>query len=298
MLAPRPVRRAAVSAVILFHFAGILSAVTSPPATPYLTSQMWTRVFRPYLQFTYLNNAYHFYSPEPGPANHLWFFVTFNDGRKPLWFDMPQRPADIKDPLALEYYRRLALTEQINQLMPVGSVNPPASRNNARGARGEEIRSHPDLVPALQYRPPNEMTRNHVIPSFVRYAAYMLSDSQPERVASIRLYRVEHRIIMPHELLQHVNPYDPTLYRPYYQGEFTADGKLKNPEDPMLYWVVPIVRELKKGIPLRPDGLPANPDVIADQGNFEYKSYLAVQTGNDQSPADEMIRAIQKVSAR
>src|SRR5262249_24279780 len=60
------------SALAVFHFGGIFSAVTSPQPAPVLTAQLWTVVYRPYLQFAYLNNAYQFYSPDPGPASELW----------------------------------------------------------------------------------------------------------------------------------------------------------------------------------------------------------------------------------
>src|SRR4051794_35115868 len=66
---PQTAQRVAVSVLVLFHFAGILTAITSPPETPWLTAQLWARIFRPHLEFCYVNNAYQFYSPQPGPAN-------------------------------------------------------------------------------------------------------------------------------------------------------------------------------------------------------------------------------------
>src|SRR5262249_51727018 len=32
-----------------------------PSPSPWLSTQIWTRIYRPYLEFLYLNNAYHFY---------------------------------------------------------------------------------------------------------------------------------------------------------------------------------------------------------------------------------------------
>ena len=40
---------------------------------------------------------------------------------------------------------------------------------------------------------------------------------------------------------QALDPYHPTTYKPFFLGEFDRDGKLVNPQDPMLYWLVPIV---------------------------------------------------------
>ena len=74
-------QRIAFSLLVLYHFAGIFSAITSPPPTPWLTGQFWARVFRPHLEFSYVNNAYQFYSPQPGPAQVLWFCITGTDGQ-------------------------------------------------------------------------------------------------------------------------------------------------------------------------------------------------------------------------
>ena len=77
LLLPESGRRVALVCGAAFHFCGILSAVFSVPPpggnAPWLVQQAWVRVYRPYLQFVYLNNAYHFYSPEPGPPSFMWY---------------------------------------------------------------------------------------------------------------------------------------------------------------------------------------------------------------------------------
>src|SRR5262249_25410698 len=80
------------SVLILLHFAAILTAVTVVPPSdgpsPYVAPHLWTRASRPWLQFTMLNNGYHFYAPEPGPAQLLWFYVEFADGES-VWVRIP-----------------------------------------------------------------------------------------------------------------------------------------------------------------------------------------------------------------
>ncbi len=70
VLMPRTPRLAAISVLILFHFGGILTATVNvdPPGLvgSWLANRVWIYVYRPYLNFMYLGNAYHFYSPEPG----------------------------------------------------------------------------------------------------------------------------------------------------------------------------------------------------------------------------------------
>ena len=57
------VRRMAVSALVLAHFAAILTAVLGSTPGPWIMAQAEHCIFRPYLDFMYLNNAYRFYSP-------------------------------------------------------------------------------------------------------------------------------------------------------------------------------------------------------------------------------------------
>src|SRR5262245_17326496 len=149
-------RQIAVSALVVFHFCGILSAITSPPATPWMTTQSWVRLFRPHLEFCYTNNAYQFYSPEPGPANILWFCILGQDGGF-RWVKVPDQ-LDVYDPLSVEYYRRLSITERANsnEQFPAG---PPLESLIRRKEAEPWIPLHPEAIPALHFRMPDENGR-------------------------------------------------------------------------------------------------------------------------------------------
>src|SRR5262249_23259276 len=116
VLLPSMGRRLVASLLVLFHFGGILTAVTAvqPHGNapgPWLPMTVWNLVYRPYLQFVYLNNAYHFYSPEPGPPTLVWFCVEFEGKAKPEWVKLITRE---ECATRLKYQRMLALTESIN----------------------------------------------------------------------------------------------------------------------------------------------------------------------------------------
>jgi hypothetical protein len=147
-------RRLAVSVLIVLHFAGILMAVIGGPPGPFLMREVQHWVFRPYLDFMYLNNAYRFYSPEPSPASQLWFRVEYEldefDQEPPLihgatshgiprrkrvpeprkkmtlahWIKLPDMD-EVGKPhylSSLQYTRRLALTENIARSEPMPSL--------------------------------------------------------------------------------------------------------------------------------------------------------------------------------
>lgn len=249
VLLPRTVGKVVVSLLILVHFGGILTAVTSVPPpggpAPWLISQAWTRFYRPYLQFMYLNNAYHFYSPEPGPACLLWFRVAYADGTG-RWVHVPDAKRDMKDPLALEYYRRLSLTESTNQLLSVTSIPPALLQRRLVAGQEEGVPSPDQLAPLVtgvpQFRPPNEHSAR-LIGSYARYVARSYPRSAEQApVVAVKVYRVVHGIVPPRELVRGLEPTDPTLYFPYYQGEFDPAGQLRDTNDPWLYWLIPIIR--------------------------------------------------------
>lgn len=277
ILLPTLARRIVLSLIILFHLGGVMTAVLSvpPPGTPapWIVSQMWTRVYRPYLQFMYQNNAYHFYSPEPGPPFQLWCHLKYVDGST-RWVKLPDR----RDfPTRQQFQRRLALGQSIESAggMPVW-VETEALRRRTAGitAKPAPIPPHPFLPVAAQYRRLADQNQ-YLLASYVRYVARNYpSESNPESpVKRLRVYRVIHHWVSAPALAEGVDPADATLMWPYYQGEFDPqgnlqseppryrlDGTLENEStaDPFLYWMIPIL--YTKGGDPRGEPLVARPD--------------------------------------
>jgi len=306
LVVPDSVRNGAIGGLVLFHFTGILMATTWPGThgqpPPYLTNQLANRVYLPYFRFMYLGNAYHFYSPDPGPASHLFFLVegeidepaepdpktgqvpTNPDGtpqrkKRSEWIDLPRRDLHYRDPLGLSYYRRLSITELVSYSAP---PTPSWERTQAIQNRRNNELGLTNRVPIpgsivgndidmSQYRPPQLDIRRHIHPSYARHIA--IEYSGPRKIAegkvvnfeirSVKMFQVEHRIINASDFLpvtpqgdssatppafrlqasKGANPFSRTLYLPYYLGEFDRDGKLTSPNDPLLYWMLPVLRD-------------------------------------------------------
>lgn len=261
---PLKLRLAFFGGCLLAHFAGILSAVTSPSPQPWISGQVWTRVFRPYLHFTYMNNAYQFYSPDPGPARVLWFCIEYvpkpefalkhpvppANGDKGYfrWFRVPVRPEQYTDPLGQAYFRRLSISEYTAQFPQPGYTRSPVETKviEERRTTREDIPRIPEFgVP--EYQPPTIQVQKAYLPSYVQHVASI--NQHPEfDIRSIKFYRVTHRILGAQEFATvngrpPVNPYDPTTYEVYFQGNFDKDGNLLNPFDPLLFWHIPIRRK-------------------------------------------------------
>ena len=248
---------------VAYHFGGILSAILSPPPTPYLADQYWKRVARPYLQFAYMNNAYQFYSPDPGSACEIWACLEYRpEGRlddpdapkECLWVVLPRRDLHYKDPLGVCYYRRLSLTESLAQYQmspPSAAEQIKAATRRARVAEDPVAgipREHPGQD-NLERRVPNELIVYQLLPPYARHLAR--ANARPGwEVRSVKIYRTLHLITTPAQYhgydmatgarVTPKDPYNGALYMPYFQGEFDRDGRLIDPLDPMLYWLVPV----------------------------------------------------------
>jgi hypothetical protein len=277
VLMPWDLRKWVLSFFILFHFGGILSAMTTVPAGsgsfPWLASLLWTRVFRHYLLFTYMNNAYHFYSPDPGPPTLLWFLIEYEDGSK-RWVQLARR-SDFTT--RLEYQRFLAVTESTNQILSSPSVNAQllvAARDAARTEFNPPLPTMASIPHATQYREPQDYSKR-MVASYVRHvgraAEYQKSG---QTIKNIKVYRVIHSILNAADMAAGADPLDLTTYQPYFQGDFDVEGTLKNPNDPFLYWILPIFTVHKGYDSLT--GLVANPR----PGEYETFDCLSIHAGD------------------
>ncbi len=299
LLLPVVARRGVLLLLILVHFGGILTAVFSvapPNATPcWLTNTLWSVFYRPYLQMMYMNNAYHFYSPEPGPPTLLWFRLEFDKG-DPVWVKLPNRE---DFPTRLQYQRRLALTESTNQNLTPAPRPLFTLALQRRAQTG--IPLHPELDPVFQYREPNAYSKL-MIRAFARRVAtepeYRGQTDPDAVVKGVKVYRVVHNIIQPKDMARGASPLDETLYTPYYMGDFAwrpeidpgtgtlvidpetkrprLEWRLTDPTDPTLYWLIPYLREPK----LAAD----EPFVPGRKYEMELKDYPGVHAGDRKKP--------------
>lgn len=278
VLLPAVARRAAVSLLILAHFAGILTAVTdiSPVGgaeAPWLANVVWSKFYRYYLQFMYLNNAYHFYSPEPGPPTLLWFHLDYADGSD-RWVRLPERD---QFHTRQEYQRRLALTESTNMKAPLPPN--PFQQQRRRLAGGANLGAlmpgllAPDdgrdavFIPVMEEFPAQLQWQaalpysRFMVAAYARHVAHAYPSEQHPgaAVTGVKVYRVVRAIIVPPQMVAGMSPADLTLLQPYYQGEFDEDGNLKDPNDPFLYWHIPIMYYPERSLPA---SFPKTPDVV------------------------------------
>lgn len=251
------------SVMIPVHFFGIFLATTSPSTQgnpPYwVTDQIFNRVYMPYVQFVYLRNAYHFYSPEPGDASLLAFLLKTEDGEeevngirqtkyKKRWVVMPRRPTDMKDPLGVSYFRRLSITEQAaapgGQTSGVESNEVLQRRMMATYEESPGIQRRIVINPleanSMQFRLPSPITYRYLLPSYAKHMIYEETPENEMAKTSVMIYRLEHKAMNVLEAKDGVAPYSPGSYRVYYLGDYDIEGHLRDPKDPMLYWQVPV----------------------------------------------------------
>ena len=281
ILLPSLLRRVALSLVVVFHLCGLVTAITvvDPPngSAPWISQVLMARVYRPYLHLLYMSNAYHFYSPDPGTSTVLRFAVFYSDGER-KWIEVPNK----KDcPIGMTYQRVNALPEHSfysNGRFPPNDSDLRADPNMPRpprgswddinrrrqhgstqswGPEGKPIPMVLDMDPTWQYQQPTEVSE-HQIASLARHLWHYPPAQSPTpgvTISSVKVYRVKVHVLTPYELAKGRDPFDPIKTMPYFLGEFDKTGTLLHPEDPFLYWYLPIVR-VSPSFPEQRAGLP------------------------------------------
>lgn len=275
MALPVVLRRIAVSLCVVFHFVGILSTVFSVDPGPWLATMYRAYVSRPYLDFMYLNNAYHFYSPDPGPPNLLWFRIEYED-RSMRWYMMPHKD---QFPTAINYQRRLSMTEYAHHAMV---VHPEVldRKQQLRWFVRDKYPLHPVVPDALEFSEPGPSAKR-VIQNYARYVAnHDLFGDAPSKVVRVRVYRLVHDILQAREIASREHPLDWYRFRPYYLGEFDAEGTLRTPNDPMLYWLVPIIKKDANPLWYPLDSSSLEKITRTDGSEYEIFDFLKVHAGN------------------
>lgn len=304
LVLPPKFRLGLVSAFLFLHFFGILLATTSPGPTPWMVDQLYRRFYEPYLQFVYLRNAYHFYSPEPGPASIMVVLLKTEDGEEVTadgirrkkyrleWLVTPRRPEHVKDPLGVTYYRRLSLTDQISRGFPdlINSETFEKSEIRSRRYRlaipGNDpyIPLHPNEPDYLEYRLPDQQVSRYLLPSYAQHILMDLPEQDRTRT-TVKIYRIEHRTLSVGAYIGISNPgqkpgdpYYPTTYWPYFLGEFgfvkdandanKVKVELLDPQAEMLYWLVPVFERPAGGIP-------------GDLNKKDYIDFLSIHAGRE-----------------
>jgi hypothetical protein len=253
---PSGCRKVAVSFLVLFHFGGTLVNVTLPRSAPWMSKVIWTIVYRPYMEALYLTGSHHYFSLGRSEMSQVWFCVKYDKDSKGLssqrWFKFPRRPDDLVDPMGVSYWRRLEITGELADTDSV-NVTEAMKRRRLASAEGDEgIPINKELSLESQYRVPSAGVREFMLPSCVQYIANLKMLRHPEGIPikSIRVYLVEHSILTQNALESGFSPYDPVTYQPYFFGEFDTSGKLLDSADPLLYWLIPIIRVPNPGTKL------------------------------------------------
>lgn len=260
-MVPFQVRCAVVSLMIVFHYAGITSAILTPNPMPWIIGQVRARIFEPYLGFVFLENAYQFYAPDPGPSNHFWLRVEYrtpDDRRHWRWVKFPDFDDQTGSPkylLPLQYYRRVAMCDQ---MAVTSNITPPmmvwdkngqmvmnpiydwrvrySLTNRAEVVGGVPNYGRRDDVPVIpfhtdvlwnrQYRA-LEPYAHKLLQSLVQYICRQKHPDHPDaEVVSAKVYHVIHFWPTTKQFRDGIRATHPALYFPYYQGKYDPRGKL------------------------------------------------------------------------
>ena len=136
------------------------------------------------------------------------------------------------------------------------------------------VKKIPHAAPSYElefrwYAPPQADVSRFLLPSFTKHLAAEYT-TPGFKVVNVKLYRAEHRIVTTQFFVtQKLSPFHPTMYRVYFLGDYSSGGQLVDPQDPMLYWLVPIMP--KAGLlKLDQPGPDQFVDLLTEHAGFEF----------------------------
>src|SRR5262249_5143341 len=134
-------------------------------------------------------------------------------------------------------------SESINQVSPPGQVSEERLVLRSQAGNLYGIPFHPDIPKLMQFRAPIAFSKR-MLETYARPVVHAKPPPQDPNipVVSVKIYRVVHNLLTPKMVVEQIPPDAEWLYLPFYQGEFDMNGKLLDPDDPFLYWMIPIVR--------------------------------------------------------
>jgi hypothetical protein len=98
------------------------------------------------------------------------------------------------------------------------------------------------VLDITQYGPPDAASQLLLI----CYARHILRQPHPNdpklEPFRVRIYRATHQILRPQVLAAGADPQSLIWFTPYYMGMYDAKGKLLDPDSPLLYWQIPILK--------------------------------------------------------
>lgn len=204
---PTCATRRVVSLLLVLHFLAILTAVTSASSANFpapALALLANRPFQPYLQSTFLANAYRFYAPDPGVPSVLWFRLQYQD-QSVRWLELPRR-----DDFALRmpYERCKSLAGHLRQQVTSGSAGQ--LQLSALGQIG--------------------------LASYVRHLASTRQRHQADGsllpVRSVGVYTVQHAARQPEQIRAGWEPNDLRTYRAAFLGAYNAAGARTDEHQP------------------------------------------------------------------
>jgi hypothetical protein len=144
----------------------------------------------------------------------------------------------------------------VNQTAVPGYIPQLIMDRRLKAATEYGILANPDKPNEWQRREPQWYSR-YMLSNYAQFVAtHTPHPTDPDiKVTSVKIYRVVHNILNPDQLAARQDPNDRTLFDAFYQGEYKPDGTLKESNDPLLYWMIPILTKEKAVQSLHQSGI-------------------------------------------
>lgn len=213
--APKLWIKLVISAIILFHLSAIISHVLSGGG-PFVMRQA-SAFYRPYLKTMWLDNAYRFYAPDPGPTEVLWYHLRYDDGST-RWTQVPDRDQFY---LRMPFQRHMSIALLASMMTEQEVVNP---KDDPASAASILVNNRPTMRTVLT--PSGEIYYR----SYARHIG-RVHGKHPQTGASLvsmDCYMVQYIPRTPYHMRMAIDMYDPRMIRIQSVATFSPSGTMSN----------------------------------------------------------------------
>jgi len=187
--------------------------------TPFVMRQLSSH-FRPYLKTMWLDNAYRFYAPDPGPTDVLWYHLRYEDGST-RWTQVPRREDFY---FRMPFQRHMSIALLASMMM---EQEPVSAKDDSASLARILVSNQPVMRTVLT--PGGEI----FFRSYARHVGRTEKKHPMSGAAlvSMECYLVKYLIRSPFDMRMNVDMYDPRMLRIYLVAIFTPEGLICSPQE-------------------------------------------------------------------
>lgn len=207
--------RLIVSLVVFLHLGAIIIYVIGAGG-PFVMKQASSWI-RPYLKMMWLDNAYRFYAPNPGPTEVIWYRLQYDDGST-RWTQLPKREDFY---FRMPFQRHMSIALLASMMIEKEAIKP-----------AEDAASVANILVnnSVSYKTVLTAAAEVYFRSYARHIARKEArhPTRGSQLVSMDCYMTHYGIRLPYDMRMNMDMYDPRTLQIQFIATYSPDGTMSN----------------------------------------------------------------------